>query len=205
MAVFDTWLSEKLNSLSIDEEVYSDYLKSVLDEEDAETQQESLTEILSGVIEVGATEVADEIIQAWRKQDANAEPAAEEAPLELNANLKALIEQQGQQENTKTIHKKKDGDEYLRQKLLAQYGEVSDEEDEDDGSSDEESAPSEFVNVNAQAVAEKGAAEREKAKKAAAEKKILDKANLQKDKAKKDERKEKEKARTQKGERRGGR
>ena len=48
---FDTWLAEKLNSLSLDEDVYSDYLKSVLDEgETEEDLRESLCDILSGVL-----------------------------------------------------------------------------------------------------------------------------------------------------------
>jgi len=207
MAVFDAWLTEKLNSLNLDEEVYSDYLKSVLDEEEADSLHESLAEILSGVLEDGANEVADEIVQAWQKKNDNTmtAPVVEER-LELNANLKALIEQQGQQENKTTIKKRNgDGDDYLKQKLLAQYGEVSDEEADGGGSSDDEGAPSDFVNVNAQAVADKGAAEREKAKQMHLEKKLLDKSNLEKDKLKKEDRKKEAQAKAAKGERRGGR
>merc|ERR1711962_353309 len=204
MAEFDTWLTDKLNSLNLDEEVYFDYLKSVLDEEEDDSLAESLGEILSGVLEDGATEFAEEILQVWRKQE-TATPAKKEAPLELNENIKALIEQQGQQENPKLVNKKKNGDDDLKAKMLAQYGEVSDEEDDDGGSSDDDYSPSDFVNVNAQAVAEKSQQEREKAKKQHEEKKAQDKINLAKDKANKEARKEKAQAKAAKGERRWGR
>merc|ERR1712136_162444 len=168
-----------------------DFIKSVLDEEEDESVAESLGEILSGVLEDGATEFAEEILQVWRKRE-TAAPIKKDAPLELNENIKALIEQQGQQENPKLVNKKKSGDDDLKAKMLAQYGEVSDEEDDDGGSSGDET--SDFVNVNAQAVAEKSQAEREKAKKQHEEKKAQDKINLAKDKARKDERKEKAQA-----------
>jgi len=200
MADFDTWLTEKIKSLSLDEEVYSDYLKSVLDEtDDAEELKESLTDILSGVLENNAAEIADEIIKVWGKHQIVDNGVTEESTPH-DDNIKALIGQQTQQEQLKFANKKsKNVDHELKSKLLAQYGEVSDGEEEDE-SDDDDDAP-EFVNVNAQAVIEKSQQEREKAKKEFEEKKQQDKLNLAKDKLKKEERKDKEKNRTQKGER----
>jgi len=203
---FDTWLTGKLTSLSLDEEVYADYLKSVLEEtEDKEELKESLSDILSGVLESNVPEVTDEIIKAWESQNAveNTVTVTAVPAQQHDDNIKALIGEQSRQEQLKFANKKsKNVDHELKSKLIAQYGEVSDGEETDE-SSDDEKPPSEFVNVNAQAVIEKTQQEREKAKKEYEEKKQQDKVNLAKDKLKKEERKDKEKSRTQKGERRG--
>jgi len=201
MADFDTWLTEKMRSLNLDEEVYSDYLKSVLDEsDDVEEMKESLSDILSGVLENNVPEIADELIKVWRKNQTVDNEVTEEST-HHDDNIRALIGHQTQQEQLKFANKKsKNVDHELKRKLLAQYGEVSDG-DEEDESDDDETSPSEFVNVNAQAVIEKSQQEREKAKREFEEKKQQDKFNLAKDKQKKEERKDKEKSRTQKGER----
>ena len=48
---FDAWLCEKLNSLQLDEDVFLDYLKGVLEEDVPEDEKE---ETIQGILE-GAT------------------------------------------------------------------------------------------------------------------------------------------------------
>jgi len=202
MISFDVWLVEKLNSLDVDAEVYSDYVKSVLDEGENEQElKESLDEFLSGIIECGACELGEEILSTWKK--CKEQSAVLNGTEQIrNDKLKALIEQTTQEQQTKFLNKKgKNVDNELKQQLIAQYGEVSDGEESDDDD-DDNGPPSTFVNVNAKMVTDKIQHEREKAKKDFEEKKARDKMNLAKDKSRKEERKDKEKARTQKGERR---
>ena len=48
---FDTWLTEKIKSLSLDEDVYVDYIKGVVEEaQSLEETKETLCDILSGVL-----------------------------------------------------------------------------------------------------------------------------------------------------------
>jgi len=199
---FDDWLVEKFTSLNLDQDVYLDYVKSILDdsESDNEELKESLSDILSGVLESGAFEISSEIVDIWNKSKVQDVTSNGRDCLKKDS-IKALINQKTQEQQTKFLSKKsKNVDNELKQQLLAQYGEVSDGEESDDDSEDE--VPSTFVNVNAKMVTDKQQQEREKAKKESAEKKVSDKMNLAKDKAKKDDRKDKEKNRTQKGERR---
>jgi len=199
---FDTWLVEKLNSLDLDAEVYSDYVKSVLDEGESDQElKESLDEFLSGVIESGASELGEEILRTWKKCKTQSTVLNGTEEIK-NDKLKALIEQTTQEQQTKFMNRKgKNVDNELKQQLIAQYGEVSDGEESDDDD-DDDGPPSTFVNVNAKMVTDKIQQEREKAKKEFEEKKARDKMNLAKDKSRKEDRKDKEKARTQKGERR---
>lgn len=49
---FDTWLSSKIQAIALDEEVYFEYIKGILEEEDTSEDEikETLAEILGGVL-----------------------------------------------------------------------------------------------------------------------------------------------------------
>lgn len=204
-ASFETWLNGKLNSLGLDEEVYLDYLKGVLEEgEDAEETKEILFDILSGVLEENVSEVVDEIVQSWVNFTKSSQTKQVEVVDKLNVEslrIKDIIEQQ--QSKVVQTGKNKLVDSEFKKKLLEQYAAVSDEErdeDNDDSSSNAKSVPP--ANTNTHSVIEEERVKREKAKKESDDKKVRDKLNREKDKQKRDERQEKEKKRTQKGERR---
>uniref|UniRef100_A0A3B1J0L7 Coiled-coil domain containing 43 n=1 Tax=Astyanax mexicanus TaxID=7994 RepID=A0A3B1J0L7_ASTMX len=118
--------------------------------------------------------------------------------------IASLIEKQAQivvkQKEVPELDKKR------KEALLAQYANVTDEEDE--GEEEEElgavGIPSEkslFKNTNVEDVLNRRRQQREQAKEDSHKKKEQDKMQREKDKLSKQERKEKEKKRTQKGER----
>ncbi|KAG9264184.1 coiled-coil domain-containing protein 43 [Astyanax mexicanus] len=204
-AEFGSWLDSRLDALQVDRDVYGTYICSLLEEEESEAERlEVLRATLSAVLEEDTIEdVCQQILNQWADCSARAKAASSQAEDEVQA-IASLIEKQAQivvkQKEVPELDKKR------KEALLAQYANVTDEEDE--GEEEEElgavGIPSEkslFKNTNVEDVLNRRRQQREQAKEDSHKKKEQDKMQREKDKLSKQERKEKEKKRTQKGER----
>ncbi|XP_059144652.1 coiled-coil domain-containing protein 43-like [Physella acuta] len=210
---FDFWLTEKLKSAStdIDTDVFVSYIISILDTEStAEEREESITELLAGVVDPGlAVELYKSILQQWDAENANKK--TETVKEDIGEKLSAMFGKQ----TLATVQEKKLTKEEADRKaaILAQYGQVSDgeESDSDECSENEDvptlgaakSDPSDLLlirNVNKEEVQRAEREKREKAKEEQEKKKEKDKQDRVAQKQKQQERKEAEKKRTSKGE-----
>ncbi|KAF7697825.1 coiled-coil domain-containing protein 43 [Silurus meridionalis] len=203
---FEKWLYERLDGLGADREVYGAYILGVLHEEDSEEERsDALSGILSAFVdEETLEEVCQQILKQWAECCSQNAGASNQLDDEVQA-IASLIEKQAQ-----IVVKQKEVSGEAKQRkeaLLAQYAEVTDDEDEGE---DEETAagaaafPSDkslFKNTNVEDVLNRRRQQREQAKEGAQKKKEQDKMQREKDKLTKQERKEREKKRTQKGER----
>ncbi|KAH8026075.1 hypothetical protein HPB51_015424 [Rhipicephalus microplus] len=178
---FELWLTDKLRALNIDPDVFGSYITGIL--EGNETEDEK-SEALQGILtEVCVGEIA------WKYN--------------VEAKLVSLMEEQAKSvvaEKNLSVEEQK-----LRQAILAQYGEVSDGEDNLADMFLDLLVTSLAVlarNTNAENVAQAEKEKREHSKQEHERKKAQDKLNREKQKQQAQERKDKERKRTQKGERR---
>uniref|UniRef100_A0A4W6CQT2 Coiled-coil domain-containing protein 43 n=2 Tax=Lates calcarifer TaxID=8187 RepID=A0A4W6CQT2_LATCA len=203
---FERWLNDRLDSLEVDREVYGAYILGVLQEEESDEEKEdALQGILSAFLDEDTVEdVCKQIIKQWTEccNRSSAKRSADDAEVQAIA---SMIEKQAQ-----IVVKQKEVSEETKKRkeaLLAQYANVTDEEDE----AEDEEAPSGnhiagnekslFKNTNVEEVLNRQKQKREQAREDAQKKKEMDKMQREKDKLAKQDRKEKEKKRTQKGER----
>ncbi|XP_063156591.1 coiled-coil domain-containing protein 43 [Candoia aspera] len=203
---FEPWLEGRLEALGLDGDVYGGYIRGVLRE--AECDAERL-EGLAGALAAGEPdedvlqEVCKEIVEKW--SEAQNVGTSEKKEDEIQA-ITNIIEKQAQ-----IVVKPKEvlrEDTLQKAALLAQYAEVTDDEDEVDVPEDLGAAAiaiasdkSLFKNTNLEDVMNARKLEREHLRDESQRKKEQDKLQREKDKLNKQERKEKEKKRTQKGER----
>ncbi|XP_015686949.1 coiled-coil domain-containing protein 43 isoform X1 [Protobothrops mucrosquamatus] len=202
---FEPWLESRLEALGLDGDVYCGYIRGVLRE--AECDAERL-EGLAGALAAGEQdedvlqEVCKEIIEKWSEaQDVEISEKKED---EIQA-ITNIIEKQAQiVVKPKEVLKE---DTLQKAALLAQYAEVTDDEDEVNVHEDLGAAAmpiasnkSLFKNTNLEDVMNARKLEREHLRDESQRKKERDKFQREKDKLTKQERKEKEKKRTQKGE-----
>uniref|UniRef100_L7M0E7 Coiled-coil domain-containing protein 43 n=1 Tax=Rhipicephalus pulchellus TaxID=72859 RepID=L7M0E7_RHIPC len=220
---FELWLADKLRALNIDPDVFGSYITGILEGNETEDEKsEALQGILTEVCEDALCDVKDEIFNKWSEY--NERPAEgdvrvndEQGKYNVEAKLVSLMEEQAKSvvaEKNLSVEEQK-----LRQAILAQYGEVSDGEEEVVTKSSAESvvapsvasgaAPKEHYvpkllarNTNAENVAQAEKEKREHSKQEHERKKAQDKLNREKQKQQAQERKDKERKRTQKGERR---
>ncbi|KAL7850242.1 hypothetical protein SRHO_G00195910 [Serrasalmus rhombeus] len=221
-AEFESWLCSRLDALQVDRDVYGTYIRSLLEEEESEAERlEVLRATLSAVLEDDTLEeVCQQILKQWTDCCSRSAAAGSHPEDEVQA-IASLMEKQAQivvrqKEVTEEDKKRKEA-------LLAQYANVTDEEEypygfrarwvnflnvHTEGDEAEElgavAIPSDkslFKNTNVEDVLNRRRQQREQAKEDAHKKKEQDKMQREKDKLTKQERKEKEKKRTQKGER----
>ncbi|XP_061604700.1 coiled-coil domain-containing protein 43 [Phyllopteryx taeniolatus] len=204
---FESWLNERLDALEVDREVYGAYILGVLQEEESdEEKSEALQGILSAFLDEEDTleDVCQQIIKHWTEYCNRPANKRDAGDVEVQA-IAGMIERQAQI----VVKQKEVSEESKKRKeaLLAQYANVTDEEDECE---EEESAngnvmpgqdKSMFKNTNVEEVLNRQKQKRDQAREDAQKKKESDKMQREKDKLAKQERKEKEKKRTQKGER----
>uniref|UniRef100_UPI00398EA8C6 coiled-coil domain-containing protein 43 n=1 Tax=Pristiophorus japonicus TaxID=55135 RepID=UPI00398EA8C6 len=206
-AAFAGWLSQRLLQLEIvDDVVYGSYINGILREEEEEEEEkcEALRGILSAFMDEDSLAIiCNEIIQKWSEtinnitQEKNVEDEVHAIASLIEKQAQIVVKQKGPSEEEKS----------RKAAVLAQYANITDEEDEDEeahgtsGAFHFDSDKSLFKNTNVEAVLVAKKAEREKARGDAQKKKEQDKLQREKDKLAKQERKEKEKKRTQKGER----
>ncbi|XP_026870433.2 coiled-coil domain-containing protein 43 isoform X2 [Electrophorus electricus] len=202
---FENWLNDRLDDLEVDREVYGAYILGVLQEEENDDEKkDALQGILSAFLdEETLEEVCQQILKQWTDCSSRSAAASGQPDDEVQA-ITNLIEKQAQI----VVKQKEVSEESKKRKeaLLAQYANVTDEEDE--AGPEEElctvgipSDKSLFKNTNVQDVLSQRRQQREHAREEAQKKKEQDKVQREKDKLAKQERKDREKKRTQKGER----
>ncbi|CAH1644754.1 unnamed protein product [Spodoptera littoralis] len=192
---FEPWLSEKLKSLKTDEGVFGSYISGILESEDSvDEKKDALEGILSEIVEKDISTHIDEIIEKWescRPKEELPKPVTD-----VDVRLAQLLESQAP--STTTRREYTDEEKKIREAILSQYSQLSD--NEEDVANDEEAASPDLVkNTNAADVHAAARERREQARLDAQKKKEKDKEDREKQKQLKEEKKEKRK--TQKGER----
>ncbi|NXJ71315.1 CCD43 protein, partial [Rostratula benghalensis] len=209
VAGFAAWLAVRLEELGLDRAVYGAYIEGLLrGEESDEERLEALRGVLAACLEEDLlNDVCREVVEKWA--ESQIVDAKEEKEDEVRA-LASMMEKQA-----RIVVKPKEVSQEEKQRkaaLLAQYANVTDEEeypfpepDEQDGSIATAvnigSEKSLFRNTNLEDVLNARRLERELLRDEFQRKKEQEKLQREKDKVAKQERKEKEKKRTQKGER----
>ncbi|XP_069490371.1 coiled-coil domain-containing protein 43 [Ambystoma mexicanum] len=204
-AAFEGWLERRLDALEIDGAVYTAYINGVLREEESDGEKlEALQGVLAAFLEEDSLDaVCQEIFTKWCEWE-KASRSQEKKEDEIQA-IANMMEKQAQI----VVKPKEVTEEDKRRKaaVLAQYANLTDEEDEVDeekGAAATVNIPLEkslFKNTNLEDVMNARKLEKESLREDAQKKKEQDKMQREKDKLVKQERKEKEKKRTQKGER----
>ncbi|KAM6295595.1 coiled-coil domain-containing protein 43 [Aegotheles albertisi] len=202
---FPAWLAARLEALGLDRAVYGAYIEGLLREEESDEERlEALRGVLAACLEEDLlSDVCREVVEKWA--ESQTVDAKEKKEDEIQA-IASMMEKQA-----KIVVKPKEVSQEEKQRkaaLLAQYANVTDEEDgedERDGSIAAAvnigSEKSLFRNTNVEDVLNARKLERELLRDEFQKKKEQDKLQREKDKLAKQERKEKEKKRTQKGER----
>uniref|UniRef100_A0A8B9C8V5 Coiled-coil domain-containing protein 43 n=1 Tax=Anser brachyrhynchus TaxID=132585 RepID=A0A8B9C8V5_9AVES len=202
---FEPWLAARLEALGLDRAVYGAYIAGLLREEEGDEERlEALRGVLAACLEEDLlNDVCREVVEKW--SESQIVDAKEKKEDEIQA-IASMMEKQA-----KIVVKPKEISQEEKQRkaaLLAQYANVTDEEDgddEQDGSVGTAvnigSEKSLFRNTNVEDVLNARKLERELLRDEFQKKKEQDKLQREKDKLAKQERKEKEKKRTQKGER----
>ncbi|XP_037267152.1 coiled-coil domain-containing protein 43 [Falco biarmicus] len=202
---FAAWLAARLEALGLDRAVYGAYIQGLLREEESDEERlEALCGVLAACLEEDLlNDVCREVVEKW--SESQIVDAKEKKEDDIQA-IASMMEKQA-----KIVVKPKEVSQEEKQRkaaLLAQYANVTDEEDgedEQDGSIatavNIASEKSLFRNTNVEDVLNARKLERELLRDEFQKKKEQDKLQREKDKLAKQERKEKEKKRTQKGER----
>ena len=204
---FEEWLCAKLLSLDpeIDTDVFVMYINGILETDDSsEEKKDSMSEILAEVFADNSSEICTEILSQWEEINGAQSSCDSSDSQTLGSQLSNMLENQ-KIESVKPKEKSKEEIE-RKESILAQYSQVSDEEDEqapaDPGGHTNPDNPLLQKNVNAESVAKLEKEKREKSKIESDKKKEKDKMDREAQKQKQQDRKENEKKRTQKGERR---
>uniref|UniRef100_A0A8C3NC46 Coiled-coil domain-containing protein 43 n=1 Tax=Geospiza parvula TaxID=87175 RepID=A0A8C3NC46_GEOPR len=201
---FPAWLAARLDALGLDRAVYGAYIEGLLREEESDEERlEALRAVLAACLEEDLlNDVCREVVERW--SDSQVVDSKEEKEDEVQA-IASMMEKQAM-----IVVKPKEVSQEEKQRkaaLLAQYANVTDEEDggdEQDGLTTAVNIGSEkslFRNTNVEDVLNARKLERELLRDEFQKKKEQDKLQREKDKLAKQERKEKEKKRTQKGDR----
>ncbi|XP_026726910.1 coiled-coil domain-containing protein 43 [Trichoplusia ni] len=193
---FEPWLSEKLRSLKTDEGVFGSYISGILESEDSvDDKKDALEGILSEIVEKDISVHIDEIIEKWescRPTEETPKPATD-----VDIQLAKLLE--SQVPATTTRREYTDEEKKIREAILSQYSQLSDNEEDVVNEEVSSEGPDLVKNTNAADVHAAARERREQAKLEAQKKKDKDKEDREKQKQLKEEKKEKRK--TQKGER----
>ncbi|XP_014213580.1 coiled-coil domain-containing protein 43 isoform X1 [Copidosoma floridanum] len=205
---FDSWLSIKLQDLKTDEGVFGSYIKGILEGDETEDEKtEALEATIAGITNDCINQHVTEILRAWAKWRPAEDAEDDNGPKEdVDVRLARMLESQSLATMSHKSHHTEE-DKRIKEAILAQYSQMSDEE-ESDAEGDEEggsygctgSVSGLEKNTNAATIAQAERERRERAKLESMRKKEKDKEDREKQKALKEEKKEKRK--TQKGERR---
>ncbi|XP_013182919.1 coiled-coil domain-containing protein 43 [Amyelois transitella] len=192
---FEPWLNNKLKSLKTDEGVFGSYITGILDSEDSiDDKKDALEDILSGIVDSDIAFHVNEILEKWEKSRPKDETP--KTATDVDVQLAKLLESQSLATTTRREYT--DEEKKIREAILSQYSQLSDNEEE--SAQDDDADSSDLVkNTNAADVAAAARERREQARQEAQRKKEKDKEDREKQKQLKEEKKEKRK--TQKGER----
>ncbi|KAK7864277.1 hypothetical protein R5R35_009537 [Gryllus longicercus] len=200
---FDSWLSVKLKALNTDEGVFGSYIKGILagEEETVEDKTEALEGILSEITENDIPAHCREIMDKWQNVGQGQAHSKESAEVveDVDVKLARLLESQARPTTVQRTYTEEER--RIREAILAQYSQMSDQEEEEPAEGESKEKESGLArNTNAAVVAQAEKEKREKAKLESQRKKEKDKEDREKQKQMQQEKKEKR--RTQKGERR---
>lgn len=198
------WLTNKLLSLESDDSVITDYINGILSGDESETEKaEALEGILCGIMESGVEDFCQEIFTKWNQCNSKSAVKEEDGAtpkVDFEDQLSKIMEQQNL---TATVTEKpkvsSNTDKKLKEAILKQYAQVSDEEEEEEGGEEHIEAPK---NTNRDDVSKEEQERRERMKAESAAKREKDKLDREKQKQQQTDRKDKEKKRTAKGEKR---
>ncbi|RZC37554.1 coiled-coil domain-containing protein 43 [Asbolus verrucosus] len=203
MEDFSSWLNRTLEELNTDESVFGSYIQSILDsDESSEEKMEALQGILSEIIQNDdeINKICNEILEKWQFHKPKEPPPAQSSSEDVDMKLVKLLESQ----SLATTKQKKYTEEErkIREAILSQYSQMTDDEDEnvESNQSGDHKEVSLEKNTNVQSVLQAEKVKREQAKLDSQRKKEKDKEDREKQKQLREEKKEKRK--TQKGERR---
>ncbi|KAK3852068.1 hypothetical protein Pcinc_041329 [Petrolisthes cinctipes] len=227
---FDSWLRKQLIDLSTDDDVFTPYIKGILEGDDNnDDKKEALQAILVEIMDNGIEDLCSNILHHWslrelstKKENTQYKVAVEDKLVEIMEKQQQQKQQQKQQQQpTKQQQQQQQQQandrQILKNAILAQYGQVSDGDvtDSDDeggaigggggggsGGGGGGGGGLGLRNTNAEDVARAEREKRERDKEESQRKKDKDKEDRAKQKSRDEDRKEKEKKRTQKGERR---
>ncbi|KAJ8726541.1 hypothetical protein PYW07_001239 [Mythimna separata] len=192
---FEPWLTEKLRSLKTDEGVFGSYISGILESEDSvDEKKDALEGILSEIVEKDISAHIDEIIEKW--ESCRVQEETPKLVTDVDVRLAKLLE--SQVPATTTRREYTDEEKKIREAILSQYSQLSDNE-EDVVQEEDAVGPDLVKNTNAADVHAAARERREQARLDAQKKKEKDKEDREKQKQLKEEKKEKRK--TQKGER----
>merc|ERR1711915_320529 len=132
---FDVWLKDTLVNLNTDDEVFSPYIKGILEgDEAADEKFEALQGVLEQITESGIDELCNTILKKWNLNlEATAmEQQPKEKQIEMDEKIAKIMESQAVSVVVPKTRSK--ADQKLKEAILAQYSQVSDgEESESDG------------------------------------------------------------------------
>lgn len=197
---FSTWLSNKLNELKIDENIYLNYIISILEGE--ESRDEKLDILKSILVDTGSSEdficsYCNDILDNWQISLSNAseeEKKTEKVIENVDEKLARLLESNVRLGETTHACNYTDEQLKIREAILSQYGHADDLDDEyeEDDKDDLEK------NTNASSIHQAEKEKREKAKLENQKKKERDKLEREKQKLTQQEKKEARRKRAQK-------
>ncbi|KAL3282918.1 hypothetical protein HHI36_006076 [Cryptolaemus montrouzieri] len=201
---FHSWLSKTLTDLNTDESIFGSYITGILDsdethEEKAEALQDLLTEIIQNAADL--SRIKNDILEKWNLYTKVKEPPPRDSSEDVDVKLAKLLESQclattKQKEYTEEEKK-------IREAILSQYSQMTDDEDEDGNVNNSASSePKENLekNTNAQMVANVEKMKREQARVDSQKKKEKDREDREKQKQLKEEKKERGKPRKERDE-----
>ncbi|KAK4879024.1 hypothetical protein RN001_007170 [Aquatica leii] len=196
---FSSWLDKKLKDLNIDECVFGTYITGILDgDESQEEKSDALDGLLSEIFNNDISHLRLEIMDMWSKlrvPQSTMQLSSEEVDIKLSKLLESQSLQTPKQKQYTEEEKR------IREAILSQYSQMTDDEDEEEGSEPGEAKENNLEkNRNAVAVMQAEKEKREQARLESQKKKEKDKEDREKQKQMREEKKEKRK--TQKGERR---
>ncbi|KAF5303031.1 hypothetical protein FQR65_LT08360 [Abscondita terminalis] len=196
---FGSWLDKKLQDLNIDECVFGTYIIGILDgDETNEEKRDALDGLLSEIFNHDVSQLRFEIMDMWSKlrvPQTSTQLSSEQVDMKLCKLLESQSLQLPKQKQYTEEEKK------IREAILLQYSQMTDDEDEEEGSEQVETKENGLEkNRNAVAVMQAEKEKREQARLESQKKKEKDKEDREKQKQMREEKKEKRK--TQKGERR---
>ncbi|KOB71756.1 NBP2b protein, partial [Operophtera brumata] len=125
---FGTWLIDKLKALKIDEGVYGSYITGILEgDESVDDKKEALEGILSEIVDKDVEAVVTELLEKWEscqpKEDFNKSTVdVVDAQLAKLMNTRCLA--------TTARREYTDEEKKIREAILSQYSQLSDNEDE---------------------------------------------------------------------------
>ncbi|CAL1283038.1 unnamed protein product [Larinioides sclopetarius] len=205
--IFNKWLTKKLETFEIEDEVMSSYISSIITTDDVDTdKKDNLKDILQDLVQGADIDaLCKEILDEWSACNGKKSNVPEnEQKFDLSHKV-SLIMEKSVQPILKPANRSVE-EEKLREAILSRCTYVSSEEEDyvsdEGGAAASGSSASSSQNQNVEAVAQAERERRMKMKSEAEQKKVQDKVNREKQKQKQDERREKERKRTQKQERR---